>query len=210
MILNKTESYKSLIKLSAIVVAIFLIIYTFWTLADFYWLNGLKTANESEFTQTHINDHMVMISASSLNSGSIYRIFNLQEIPFNMQDVEYSPKSFYFYSCLFGTIFGGIPIILIGLLSLMFLRNIYKERIPFTLKNAKLLKIIACTLIVYSVIENGIADAFMYKYVFNTFWFELHMVYINRLALMCGVILLMISVAFSYGIYLQEEYDDTV
>ena len=209
MFSNKVEQYRGFIKLMAVVVIFILGMKTWWLAEDLYWLNGLRTANESEFKHERMGD-IIKISAASNRIGIISIYFDLQEMPSDIYQEDFSPKSLYLYNCFFKTLFGGIPIILMLALTVIFLRNIYKGSTPFTLKNANLLKIISCIAIAYGVFEQSLAKGFIYKQVFGTFRVELWTVYMEWLAIMFGVVLLIISIAFSYGIYLQEEYNDTV
>ena len=210
MILNKAENYKGFIKLAAMVVIFVSGLYIILGAEYFYWLNGLRTANESEFKHEQIYENIVRMSASHGDNSTVYMIHDLQMMPLDIQQKEYSPKALYYYSSLFNAIFRDNPVLLIAALTLMFLRNIYNEITPFTLKNAKLLRIIACIIIVYGVFRKSIVYSLIYKYVFNTIWFEFMAVYMDWLTIMCGILLFMVSIAFSYGVYLQEEYNDTV
>ena len=115
------------------------------------------------------------------------------------------------YSLLFVGIALFLVIILLVLSQLrIILKNVVNEK-PFAQKNAKSIMYIGYIVIAGSILI-PITKAFMVNRIINAFELSnVSAVYtINSEVLIIGILLLLVSAIFSYGAYLQQEYDTTI
>ena len=231
MFSNKIKRYRAFIKLSAVLIIIVLGVHVVSSVKFFSEIKELKTVDESEFKEEYPGR---IYTLSITSTGSEVKIhpsisqmrLTLTDGKWEMYPVassveseqlsqqayenDYSTKALFIYTHLFNYIFLGLPIALILALTLVFLRNTYKDNTPFTIKSANLLKIISCIVLIYGAFGKSVVAGFVYKWVFNTDWFGARMEDADLIIIAFGILLLMVSFAFSYGVYLQEEFDDTV
>ena len=231
MFSNKIKRYRGFIKLSAVVIVIVLGMQIMNSVKFLSEVNEIKAVDESAFKEEYPGRSYVMSISSAgsevkphpsmstmritLTSDGEWIIYptvsdDLKQLPPQTDENIYSPKALFIYTHLFTSIFFSFPIILILALTLVFLLNIHKDSTPFTGKNAKLLKIISYIVLAYGALGRSVVASAVYKWVFNADWLGTGMKDADWTIVAFGILLYMISVAFSHGIYLQEEFDDTV
>ena len=212
MFINKIEGYRNFIKITAVIIIWLLGVYTVSSFRFFSEFEIMKAIDESEFKEERMGALATITINLTDDKGDRKRdmAFDMGDLPPQAVGKEYSPKTLLMYSYLAEFIVFNSTMIFILVLTLVFLKNIYFESTPFILKNAKLLKIMSYIVLVYGVLGRSVIMGLIFKWVFDTEWLGVRIKDADWLTMVFGVILLMISVAFGYGMYLQEEYDDTV
>ena len=208
MFSNKIEGYRTIIKIAAVFIVIMLLIYISGSIRRISSFGVLKEIDEGEFMLEQTESVMsIRFSHEGING---YTFFDLIELPPNVNQMEYSPKVLFIYYSIFDYVYKVMPIILIMPLTFVFLWNIYNGSTPFIKRNAGLIKIVSYIVLLYGMFGRSIKLYFIHKYVFNFNAMGIRMYDADWLTITLGILLFLISIAFSYGIYLQEEFDDTI
>ncbi|AGA69928.1 Protein of unknown function (DUF2975) [Desulfitobacterium dichloroeliminans LMG P-21439] len=108
-----------------------------------------------------------------------------------------------------GSFFVSFALILYGIKQLITIsKSAYSDETPFNVKNSKCLNRLAYSIIIYSATSKLIATLLCAIFATKIFAFDLSSVHFEGIII--GVIVLLISDIFRYGVYLQEEFDTTL
>lgn len=103
----------------------------------------------------------------------------------------------------------GISLSLYGIKQILnILKSTTKDITPFIMENAKNLKKLAYTIIIYSLATDLISNILCSAFVIKIFTFELSNIHLS--GVLFGGLIFIIAEIFQYGIYLQNEYDTTL
>jgi len=103
----------------------------------------------------------------------------------------------------------GLCLILYGIKQIVnILKSTARDITPFIMDNAKSLKKLAYSIIIYSLVSDILSNILCSIFVTKIFFIDLSNIHLIRV--LVGVLIFVIAEIFQYGVYLQNEYDTTL
>lgn len=103
----------------------------------------------------------------------------------------------------------GLSLILYGIKQIVnILKSTATDITPFIMDNAKSLKKLAYSIIIYSLVSDILSNILCSVLVTKIFFVDLSNIHLIRV--LVGVLIFIIAEIFQYGVYLQNEYDTTL
>ncbi|MCB8818561.1 DUF2975 domain-containing protein [Desulfosporosinus shakirovi] len=103
----------------------------------------------------------------------------------------------------------GLSLILYGIKQIVnILKSTARDITPFIADNAKSLKKLAYSIIIYSLVSDIVSNILCSVFVTKIFFVDLSNIHFIRA--LVGVLIFVIAEIFQYGVYLQNEYDTTL